>query len=286
MQFILAGLFAGYASWLTLRGGIPWAFGDNFLSTLLNCGIFSSIFLGLMVALPPLLNEFQPRKALHLFAPAAATGLALPMTTAVIFSWIGDMIDITRIMPYYLHRSVWWLVFSFSIAASRAILVGNRESFPRNLLGLIPGILLPGLLSDAFFAPRGNFFWGSMILGISTGAGLAMSLELLKDAWLEEFSSSPLHAQYLLESDEFVAGSSEDCDLTLSAYSSHSFSIVEKDGLHVLEAIDEYPVIINNGRFKYRILVEGDAIRIDNKTWIYHSRYARTRDAMPEAATY
>jgi len=40
------GLIAGWASWLSLRIGIPWGFGGEFLQTTLTVGLFGAILIG------------------------------------------------------------------------------------------------------------------------------------------------------------------------------------------------------------------------------------------------
>ena len=280
----MAGLLAGHAAWLSFRGGIPWSFGENFLSTVLTTGVFSSIFLGLTLALPALLGEYRPRKAIEIFASAAALGLALPMTLAVAYDVLLGALHLSSFMPFLLRRSFWWCLLAIAIAVSRALAIGTPTAGFRAFIGLIPGFLFGGMLLDLFFLPRDWNWLGSMVLGAIVGLTQSLALDLLKEAWLEEFSPRLLKRQYILETEEFVVGSEEHCDLSLPEGPEQWFQISERDGMHALEILDEtQPVLVGATRFRFHILHDGDAINLGDKVFIYHNRYARARDAVPEA---
>ncbi len=284
LAHLLSGLLAGYASWMSLREGTPWAFGGGFLATLFSTGIFSACFVGFSFSLLSLGNEMRYSKALRYFSTGAATGLAIPMTGAVLFSLVFDVMDLHHRFPDIVIRCLWWVTLSGSIAGARGIALGNSKAGMISFLGLAPGLLLAGLLFDRFFVPRELFLVGSIVLGLAAGSGLGIGLELLKEAWLESSSSSLLRAQYILETEEFTAGRGDHFDMSLSEGPKNRFVIIEKEGIHFIEVLADEPLVLSGGgRFRYRVLCEGDAIIVDDQVWIYHTRYMRTRDALPQA---
>ncbi len=268
-----------------MRGGTPWAFGEGFLQTLLSTGVFSGIFLGLVFAFPPLFGEKRASKAFRRFLTAGATGLAVPMMGAVLFALSTELLKISASSGKILPRFLWWTVFASSIGISRALLIGNSRAALNSLVGLLPGMWFGGLFSDLVLVPRGGSATGFLFLGFCAGLGLSLSLEVLKEAWLEESSGETFRIQFILETEEFLVGSSEDCDFSVFEGPAHFFLISERDGVHILEALDDLPVICASGRFRYRALLDGDCIDIWGQPFVYHSRYSRTRDVVPEGAT-
>ncbi|MBI3039524.1 hypothetical protein HYY75_10865, partial [bacterium] len=153
-------------------------------------------------------------------------------------------------------------------------------------VGLAPGVLLSGLGFDLFFGSKGLYFVGSIFLGTCIGTSMGLSMDLLKDSWIEESTISFLKPQYILEMEEFSVGSDEQCDMTVSDIPGCHFVILDRDEFHVLEVQpNESPVIVSRERFRYHTLVEGDTIEIGNRTWIYHTRLAHIRDSLTEAVT-
>lgn len=284
-QTSAAGLFAGYAAWLTFREPVPWAFGDGFLPTLFTTGVFGAVFLGLVMAFPPLFQDWQARKAAHQFLAGSATALAFAMPAAVVYAIVTGETGLPRLLPVMVLRALWWSLLALALAGCRGFLTGSVTSACYSLSGLLPGLVFPGLLLDLFFLPRGLWLPGALFFGLVAGVCLALSLDLLKEAWLEEVSStSPWRPEYLLEGEEFIAGADEDCDLVIPDAPSHFFSIIEKDGVHILEALDETPIQVTGGRFRCRLLVDGDVIQAPGRALVFHTRLARSRDVLPEAA--
>lgn len=284
LEMLFSGLFAGYCTWLSYRNAVPWGFAENFLGTLLSTGIFASCLTGAVHALPALLGEKMPKKALVRFGHAAAVGLAIPMMATVIFALAREMLRPALLSSDLLCRSGWWLFLAFALALSNALCSGNLKIFCKSLLGLSPAILLAGILNDVFFIPRQLFLFGSITLGSAGGIGLFLVSELLKEAWLEEYCDCLMKNQYLLDTDEFVAGSAIDCDMTLDDGPLQKFCIVERGGLFSIEVIDESPMLISGSRFRYRMLMEGDILDVGDKKFVFHTKYAKARDAIPQAA--
>ena len=124
-----------------------------------------------------------------------------------------------------------------------------------------------------------------LLLGGVTGSGFAIAWELLKESWLDEYPGHFVFFRYYIDASEFIAGSTDDCDLSLPEGPETLFIITEKDGLHTIEAQDEdLSLRVNHARFRYRVLVDGDSIVVGERVFIYHSKLARSRDIMPEAA--
>jgi hypothetical protein len=285
LAHLFGGCLAGYGAWLSFRGGVPWSFAEGFQATLLSSGVFSAAFLGIIAALTSLGNEFRPGKAVRLASSAAAVGLAVPMLGVAVFALGLSVSGLALRLPELVIRAGWWLCFSATLAIARGILIGNTFAGVGAFLGLAPSLLLSGLLLDRFFLPREMWLVGTVVMGISAGAGQGIALELLKQAWLEAGHGHPLNPQLILETEEVTVGSADTCDLSLPDCPDAYFTIFEKDGLHILESVEDDPVpFVGKGQLRYRALVDGDAVKIGDQVWVYHNRLVRTRDAVAQAA--
>ncbi|MFZ2956417.1 MAG: hypothetical protein WA705_05970 [Candidatus Ozemobacteraceae bacterium] len=274
--------------WGTGSFGAPWSFGEDFLPTLLVTCIFGGVLLGSIFGFLSYGNEGRPGKALRRFAGAGAFGLAIPVTAAVVFSFAQDGLQLFSFMPWIVRRALWWTTLAASLGAARGFWIEDTRAGCIALLGLVPGVTLAGVACDLVFFAHGLYLAGSLLLGIATGCSMGLAVELLKESWLEEVDG-PLRAlglqrQFLLETEEFVAVHEGDGDFSLNEDAGVAFTIIEKDGIHILESLDGEPIRIGNGRYRYRTLLDGDAIHIGVEAWIYHTRWARTRDVLPEAA--
>jgi len=282
---LFGGFLAGYSSWLSSRGGVPWGFGENFLGTLFITGVFSSLFLGFNSAFLSLGNEMRYSKALRLFSTGVATGLAIPMLGAVLFSMVFDVGGLSQKFPTLVTRCFWWITLAGCISFARYVIMGSSKSGFVSFVSLVPGVLFSGILLDRFFLPRDGFFVGAIVFGVCSGASQGLGLELLKEAWIESASQGMFKPQFILETEEFIAGRGDFCDMTFPDGPEQLFAIVEKDSVHFLTVLDENPLcIVGKGRIRHKALVDGDAIKIGPEVWIYHNRYARTRDAIPQGA--
>ncbi|MBF0500812.1 MAG: hypothetical protein HQM09_11810 [Candidatus Riflebacteria bacterium] len=284
----MSGLLAGYAVWAVSSLGTPWAFGDEFLGTLFSTGVFGAILLGGVFGFTSYGNERQLGKALRRFAGAGAIGLAIPATAAVLYALTSDGMHLFSFMPALVRRLFWWFTLAAALGAARGFWIGETRAACIAILGLAPGVTMAGVSADLIFFGHGYYLIGSIFLGVATGFTMGLAVELLKENWLEEIDigDAPLdfRRQFLLETDEFVATSEGDCDFSLPEDVGISFTISERDGMRILESLDGEPIQVGKALCRYRVLVDGDAIRIGNEAWIYHTRWARTRDVMPEAA--
>ncbi|HOY66495.1 MAG TPA: hypothetical protein PLP29_06370 [Candidatus Ozemobacteraceae bacterium] len=278
------GLIAGWAGWLSFRGMVPWGFGSDFLQTTLSVGLVSALLIGGEQAVTALWHEGRPRKAGRRFLSAGAVGLAVPMVAAVLYQLLGEWAGLARHAPEILLRLLWWAIYAVALAAARGIAVNAPRAACQMFMGLAPALILAGLTADMVLFPRGAWILGSLVIGLAASLGPALSLELLKEAWLEEAVSTGWPVQYRLESEEFLGGADDECDLSLEEGPGQWFVIGERDGVHVLECLEDTPVSFVGGRYRYRPLVDGDVMRLGDRNIIYRNRYARSRDALPEAA--
>jgi hypothetical protein len=284
IQCGLAGLLAGLGAWLSLRQGVPWSFGVGFLGSLLATGVFAALLLGGLEAFPAWLSEGRGRKAIGRFAPAGAMGLALAMPAAVVYAGVFEVIGDWQVMPHFLLRTGWWLLFGTTLAAARGIYYREQRVALVAWLGLTPGLVIGGLILDHILSPRGWGAPGSLVIGLGASISYFFVAELLKEAWLEEYRLGIGRVQFVFEREEFWVGADEECDLTIDWGPAHLVRISERDGVHLLEVVEDEPVLIGGQRYQCRALVDGDAITIGRRVWVYHNRWARTRDTMPEAA--
>lgn len=284
-EVCFSGLVAGLFTWLVSPGGQPWDLIENFQTGLLTTGVFCGLFTGLVMSLPVLVRERRVSKAISYLASSASVGLAVTMLGGVIFTMITNIISANTVIPVGVLRFFWWLFLSCCLSGCYGILYGSVKIMCRSMMGLTPAFIVAGAFVDRFFILPGHYLLSFLFLGGMIGFGFALSWELLKESWLDEEISRYIVYRYYLDGPEFVAGSSDECDLTLPDGPENLFLISEKDELHVVEALDDKQGLrVNHGRFRYRVLIDGDVINVGNRVFVYHTKLARTRDVMPEAA--
>lgn len=285
IEVIFSGLVAGFVTWIFSPAGNPWDLLENFQTSLMAIGIFSGMFLGLVSALPVLVAERRLLKACGYWISATSVGLAVNMLAAVVYAILVEVFLEYVIVPAGLVRFFWWLFMSLSISACFAILHHSIKIGCRALMGLTPGFIIAGTFIDKFFLTEHKWLLAYLFIGGIIGSCLALVWDLLKECWLDEDVGGWIFYRYYLDGPEFVAGGVDECDLSIDGVPDNIFVIFEKDGLHTLEVIDDKQVIhINNCRFRYRVLSDGDVIAAGNRSFVYHSKLARSRDILPEAA--
>lgn len=285
IQLCFSGLFAGFFAWLVAPGGNPWDLIDNFQTGLLVTGVFSGVFTGLVIALPVQIMEKRRSKAFAHMISASSVGLSIPMLGAVIFSIFAGILTSSVSVPSGVLRFFWWLCLSLCLSGCFGLLYRSLKIMCRSLMGLTPAFIIAGAFLDRYFLIQQYYLLSFLFIGGLAGFGLALSWELLKESWLDEDAGWRVVFRYYIDGPEFVAGSADECDLTFPDGPGSLFVIYEKDGLHVVETLeDELTLKVNNCRFRYRALVDGDTITAGNRVFVYHTRLSRTRDAMPEAA--
>ena len=285
LEGCLAGVLSGIVAWLVAPGLEAWNLSEHFQSGLLVSGLFAGMFAGVFSALPTLIMERNPGKAANYWISSSSVALALTMLGAVIFAMLSEVLVPAARVPAGVLRFFWWMCLSGFFGISFGLIQGSAKTLCTSLIGLSPAFIIAGTLIDQYFMPRGQNLVGFIFLGVLPGFGLALAVDLLKDAWIDEYPGSFFLFRYYLDRDEFVAGTSQECDLTLFEGNENTFVIMERDGVHILEVPEEQThLFINSCRLRYRTLVDGDSINIGNRTFIYHSKLARSRDILPQAA--
>ncbi|MDN5279966.1 MAG: hypothetical protein PWR01_3931 [Clostridiales bacterium] len=285
IEVCFSGLIAGVFAWLVSPAGNPWDMFGNFQTSLLSTGIFSGLFIGLVSALPVLLMEKRLVKAAGYWISATSVGLAINMLAAVVFTIFGEVILDRIIISEGLIRFFWWIFMSVSLSICFGILHHSVKIGCRALMGLTPGFLIAGTLVDKFFLIEHRWLMSYLFIGGVVGSCFAIVWDLLKESWLDEDPGGWFIFRYYIDCPEFIAGGVNECDLSIDGASDNIFAIVEKDGLHSLEVLDDKQVIrINNCHFRYRVLTDGDIIAVEGRCFVYHSKLARSRDILPEAA--
>ena len=285
VEVVSSGLLAGFITWLCVPAGNPWDLLENFQTSLLAVGIYSGMFMGLVSALPALIVEKRLFKAGGYWISATSVGFAVSMMAAVIYAIFAEIVQENIIVSPGLIRFSWWIIMSLSLSVCFAIIHHSLKIGCRALMGLTPGFLVAGTLLDRFFLIEQKWLLAYLFIGGITGSCLSLAWELLKESWLDEDSGGWLVYRYFIDGPEFIAGGLDECDISIDGAPEHVFVILEKEGLHTLEVIDDKEVIrVNNCRFRYRVLCDGDLITAGNRSFIYHSKLARSRDILPEAA--
>lgn len=284
-EICVSGLLAGFCTWLVSPGGNPWDLIGNFQSGLLTTGVFCGLFAGLASALPVIIMERKSSKFVAYWISATSVGLSVTMLGGVVFAIFADLLTANVIVAAGVLRFFWWLFLSVCLSACFGILHGSLKIMCRTMMGLTPAFIVAGAFSDRFFLHDNHFLLSFLFLGGMAGFGFALAWEVLKESWLDEERSSLVIFRYYIDGSEFVAGSADECDLSFEDGPANLFVITEKDGIHTVEALDDSASMrVNRARFRYRTLVDGDTILVGERVFIYHSKLARSRDVLPEAA--
>ncbi len=280
----IAGLLAGYASWLVAPAGISWNVLLNFQTTILTVGVFSGVFTGIIYAIPHLSRERRLKKFLGQLLPGTSVGLAIPMLGGVVYTIFAEIVVEHLNVPGGVVRFFWWLLLSILISTGFGILNHSLKIMCRTMMGLIPSFLISGVMLDKIFLPHEEYLKGALFIGVIIAVGYVVSWELLKDAWLEEEINSSVTFRYFIDSADFIIGSSDNCDLSLEDGPEQILCISCNDGVHALDVLaEEHRIVVNSSRIRHRVLVDGDVISIGNRKFVYHSKLARSRDIIPEA---
>ncbi len=282
---LFSGVLAGFFTWLISPAGNPWNLIENFQGGLLNVGVFCGLFAGLASSLPVLIAERRLTKALTCWISSTSVGLSVTMLGGVIFVMAANFILSNSLVPTGVLRFFWWLFLSVCLSGCFGILHNSLKIMCRSMMGLTPALMIAGAFVDRIFLSDGHAVMSFLLLGGVAGSGFAIAWELLKESWLDEYPGHFVFFRYYIDASEFIVGSTDDCDLSLPEGPETLFIITEKDGLHTIEAQDEdLSLRVNHARFRYRVLVDGDSIVVGERVFIYHSKLARSRDIMPEAA--
>jgi len=284
-EVCFAGLVAGFITWLVSPEGNPWDLVENFQTGLLVTGVFCGLFAGLVTSLPVIIMEKRLAKAAACWISSTSIGLSVTMLGGVIFAMFTDFVLSYTVIAGGVIRFFWWMYLSVCLSGCFGIMHGSLRIMCRSLMGLTPALIIAGAFVDRFFLSDSHYLLAFLLLGGMTGSGFALAWEILKESWLDEYVGRWIVFRYYIDGPEFVAGSADECDLTLPEGPENLFVITEKDGLHIIEAHDDdVSLRINQGRCRHRVLVDGDSIVIGSRVFIYHSKLARSRDVMPEAA--
>ncbi len=283
-EVCFSGLLAGFVTWLVSPEGHPWDLVENFQTGLLVTGVFCGLFAGLVTSLPVIVMERRLSKAAACWISSTSIGLSVTMLGGVIFAMATDFVLSHTLIAGGVLRFFWWLCLSVCLSGCFGILHGSVRIMCRSLMGLTPALIIAGAFVDRFFLSGSHYLLAFLLLGGMAGSGFALAWESLKESWLDEYVGRWIFFRYYIDGPEFVAGSTDECDLTLTEGPENLFVISEKDGLHIIEAQDDEACLrVNQARFRHRVLVDGDSIVAGSRVFIYHSKLARSRDAMPEA---
>lgn len=284
IEATFSGVFAGYATWLLTPAGNNWNILADFQNSLFSIGIFCGLFVGLFRCLSPALRERRLFKALQFFVIGSSTGLAVSMLGSVTFTIIASFtlsklpIDIETV------RILWWTWLSGCLASCFGILHKSTKILFRAFIGLAPGLIIAGISIDKYFIPNEQYLAGIVFAGALAAISLAIAWEILKEAWLDEDLTQLIKYRFFLDTQDYLIGSSNSCNLCLSSGPDKLAIITEKNSIHTLEIFDDKQFVkINKHKFRCKILIDGDVITVENKKLVYHTRYSRSQDSVPEA---
>lgn len=271
-------------SWIFCKDTNPWDLIENFQAGLTAASIFCGFFTGLISALPSIVSERKLKKASTLFLTGFVISFSTTALSSVAYSLCIDSIaNAGTIFPKSVIRFFWWLLLSLGLSCSFGFLHGNLKSLCKAIMGITPAFIITGAVIDKPFFNDLNYLYSFLLMGSTLGMGFALAWELLKEGWLDEYIGFGITIRYFLDTEEFSAGSAINNDLTLNDGPDTLFYIMEKDGVHVFELQDrEFRACVNNSKFRYRALAEGDKITIGERDLIYHTTRSHAKDSMLE----
>ena len=283
LESCLSGISAGLISWLIYPSGNSLDLIGNFQTSLIASSFFSGLFTGLVFAMPILIREGRIKKSLNYFVSAFIISFSVTALGNVAYSLIiKAIIESGANINTSVLRFFWWLFFAIEMSCGFGFLHNSTKILCKTLMGFTPAFIIAGALLDKTFLSENNYLLSFLFLGFTVSLGFSIAWELLKEGCLDEYRGHRITFRYFLE-EEFSAGSSDECDLTLENEPDNLFFITEKDGCHVFELQgNEFRASVNGSKFRYRVLVDGDKINIGNRTFIYHSSFSRIREEMPE----
>ena len=284
IESIVSGLLAGFFSWMFYREGNPWDLIGNFQTVLMTASIFCAFFASLIKTFPIIIMERKLKKASTYFLSSFAITFSLTALSSVIYSIsIESIVNSGSNIPNSVFRFFWWLFLSISLSCSFGFLHGNLKNLCKALMGITPSFIIAGALIDKIMLTNPNYLLTFLLLGGMLGLGFYIAWELLKEAWLDEYICSGITFRYYIDDDEFSVGSADENDMTLQNGPEILFYIKEKDGVHIFELRDtEFRACVNNSKFRYRALIEGDKINVIPREFIYHTTVSHIKDEMPE----
>ncbi len=284
IESTFSGVFAGYITWLLTPAGNNWNILIDFQTSLLSVGIFCGLFVGLFRCISPAVRERRLLKSIKSFIFGFSTGLALSMFGSVVFTILARFGGTKFSISDSTIRILWWTCLGMCIASSFGILYKSLKILFRAFLGITPGIIISGLAIDKYFLPNEAYLLAIVFTGAVSAISLAIAWEILKDAWLDEELTFMIKYRFFIDSPDYYIGSSDDCELSIEIGPPKLMCLSEKNGLHILEIFDDKScLMINSHKFRYKTLVDGDIITIGERKLVYHSRFARSQDIIPEA---
>lgn len=284
IEATFSGVFAGYATWLLTPEGNNWNILADFQSSLFSIGIFCGLFVGLFRCLSPALRERRLFKALQFFIIGSSIGLAISMLGLVTFTILASLTLSKLPIATETIRILWWVWLGGCLSTCFGILHKSTKILFRAFIGLAPGLMIAGISIDKYFLPNEQYLAGIVFAGTVAAISLAIAWEVLKDAWLDEEITPFIKYRFFLDTQDYVIGSSNSCDLCLTSGPDKLAIITEKNSIHTLEIFDYKQCIkINKHKFRCKILIDGDVIIVENRKLIYHTRFSRSEDQVPEA---
>lgn len=284
LESCASGLLAGLITYFAVNESNSWNVLVDFRAGLLTVSTFCGLFCGLVVAIPVFVAEKKPFKFLNKFVFAGSLGAVIPTIGVIFFKLLAEAATNIERVPGKTDRFLWWMMLACALSASFGVLNGGYKNFSRALMGIMPAFLVAGELIDQKTALESIKIIDYFVIGGVTGLGYGIVWDLLRESWLDEDAGKLGVFRFYLDAESFWVGNSKFCDITLDFGAEVVFQIIEKDGMHILEASEEGNVQLNEYMVRYKLLADGDVIKAENRTFRYHTRVARSRDIVPEVA--
>lgn len=284
LESCASGLLAGLITYFAVSESNSWDVLADFRAGLITASTFCGLFCGFVVAIPVFVSEKKLFKFLNKFVFAGSLGAVITTTGVIFFKLITEATANFEKVSGKTDRFFWWIMLACSISASFGIMNGGYRNFSRALMGIMPAFLIAGGIIDQKTGLESTEIIDYFVIGGVTGLGFGIVWDMLRESWLDEDAGKLGIFRYYLDSDSFWVGNSKFCDITIEFGGEVVFQIVEKDGIHFLEASEDKNVQLNDYMVRYRLLADGDIIKVEKRTFRYHTRLARSRDVVPEVA--
>jgi hypothetical protein len=277
-----AGFLASLAAYFCADQDFVWQSMSDFKPLLMLTIVFAAVFSGIVYALPIFLYEKKAQKFLKRFLFAASAAAVLTASGVIFYRLLMETYFKLHSIQGKADRLLWWIVLGTCLSSVFGLLGGGFRNWGRAIMAIVPTIVVMGSVIDRGALMQASPLLSFLLCGAIIGLGYGLVWDLLRESWLDELETTAMPFRYYLDSESLWVGSSMICDITIDSEPELSFKITEKDGMHILEILSQDTVKLNNNRVKYKILEEGDVIRVGSKAFVYRTRMVRTRDVIPE----
>ena len=309
LLFTLAGLAAGFLTWLPITMGIIFI-DDKIVGKLLSqqqlinyqvSGMVFGAFIGILLGLADMLFSGKRTEALKIIGIGLFVGLiagifGMNLGMAV----FGPLYSSPARTPFHfignlIARGLGWAFIGAFAGTAEGwrklnVRVGRNGLIGGAIGGLLGGMMfevVPYLMPGVNSGPAARFV-GFLTTGAMIGLFVALVREFFKEAWVKVVLGRNEGKEYLIDSAETKIGRAELSEIPLfgdpNIARTHAVITAHPQGGFAVQDTGESPVgvRVNDSMVKpgeARRLISGDQIQIGGKTLIFYEKAVRERTA-------